>query len=161
MPKINSRVAANVLLAALEFKAGNRKAAGRYLAVAASDEDFDETLEGLQDAAEGDDPFVTEAGDDDFDLDLGPDDETEDEDEDDTEQEVAASLVRDAKRARSGVGAGSRKRATAEVEKIGGNEGPEGADRDNDSDEEVRKENPEVARLQMVRRNLTLLANAR
>lgn len=152
MAKINRRVAALMLLAALDYSEGNRVSAGRHLRTASEDPDFTETVEGLQDQVdETADPFTDDNSDlDDLDLDMGSDDGLD--------EELQASLARDAKRRAA---SRRRRRATAgddDAAKIGGNEGPAGADRRNDSDEEIRQE---VARLNRVRQNLSLLARKR
>ena len=158
MAKINRQVAALLLLASLDFKEGNRKAAARNLQLASENEEFNETLEGLQDVVdEKTDPFLTAADDEDeldFDLDLGPGDELDAEDEED-EEEQSASLARTAKK--KGV-AGGKQTAADEPEQIGGNNGPEGADMDNVG-EEIRQD-AETARLRRVRANLAALARA-
>lgn len=156
---INRKVVSLILLAALDYKAGDRAKASKSLLRASEDPDFDETLEGLSEVTDEEtDPFLNPEqadGDEDDGAGAGEDDGENDDDtqlnglEDLLSQ--SASLARVAK----------RKPATAaEDDKIGGNDGPQGADADNNSDEEIRQE-AQVARLKQVRANLIALANVR
>lgn len=150
---LNRRVAGLILLAALDFKEGRKAEARKHLQLAAEDEDFDETIDGMNDMTdEATDPFLEdETADADPDAVDGAD--AEDVGDDGTgdlsglDELLQGSVARTAKRAA----------VAAEDEKIGGNDGPQGADTDNNSDEEIRQ----VARLKQVRANLKALASVK
>lgn len=157
---INRKVAGLLLLAALDYKEGNRSSASRRLQTATEDPDFEETVDGLSDITdEQTDPFLNpqEAGDDEGN---GEGDQSGSEDEDLNLQGLddllndkgeQASLARAAKR---------KPVKAADDDKIGGNDGPTGADPENNSDEEIRQE-AVTARLRQTRQNLMALANVR
>lgn len=162
MAKINRRVASMILLAALDYKAGNRSGASQRLLKASEDPDFDETIDGMSDATDQEsDPFLNpEQAESEGDESEGEGDEGDDADLNleglddllgDKEGEQA-SLARTAKQ---------RRTTAAEDDKLGGNEGPTGAEKDNDSDEEIRQETASVARLKQTRANLLALAAVR
>lgn len=160
MANINRKVASLILLAALDYKEGDRSAASKKLALAAEDPNFDETVDGLNETVDGEtDPFLNpeQAGDDDEgeegegDGD-GPELQLEGLDDllDSKGENEQASLARNAK----------RRTTAAEDDKIGGNDGPAGADGDNNSDEEIRQV-ATTARLRQTRANLLALAKVR
>jgi len=157
MATINRKLAGMILLAALDFKEGDRKSAAQRLAAAAEDPDFDETLEGLNEVTdEATDPFMSEtAGDEDGDND------GEELDGDGSEDDATGDLEgMDELLGSSGVGrAAKRAKAMAgDDDKIGGNEGIPQADPDNGSDEDIRQ--TQTARMKVVRANLKALASA-
>ena len=129
---INRKLAATILLAALEFKNGDRSTAKALLIKAAEDEDFDDTMDGMGEAL----------SDDDFDS----------EDDDAEVKDEMASIFG---RKRKPVKASEMKVTPMDDDQ----DSP--GDTDDDNDEELRGDGiiKEMSKVKQVRANLIALAS--